>query len=65
MRIKHRIGQAGAMLGSIVMASALLYWINGMFLGAGTLAVYNALVYGAIGLVLIVGFGRLVEAETA
>jgi len=65
MRLKHRIGQAGAMLGSIVMASALVYWINGMFLSGGVFAVYNALTYGVIGLVLIVGFGSFVESDTA
>jgi len=53
-----------AILGAICMASGLLYWINGMFLDSGTLAVYNALVYGLIGLVLIVLGGKWVDIET-
>lgn len=65
MGIKHPVGQVLAILGAICMASALLYWINGMFLNAGTLAVYNALVYGSIGLVLIVLGGKWVDIERA
>jgi len=64
MGIKHRVGQMFAILGAICMASGLLYWINGMFLDSGTLAVYNALVYGLIGLVLIVLGGKWVDIET-
>jgi len=65
MSIKHRTGQGLGLLGSIIMLSALLYWISGMFLTGGTIAIHNALMYGLLALILYVFGGVLIEGDAA